>query len=75
MRWVRPRDPWNILRYPAGLYRVAMSFPGSPNRLLASDYVAAASRANIRLSIVDGTRIDAGQLHRVRPFLAGAFRA
>lgn len=74
MRWVRPRDPWNILRYPAGLYRIALSFPGAPNRLLASDYVAAASPADIRLSIVPGTQIDAEELRRVRPSLAGPFR-
>lgn len=74
MRWVRPRDPWNILRYPTGLYRVAMSFPGAPNRLLASDYVAAASPADIRLSIVPGTQIDPEDLRRVRPSLAGPFR-
>lgn len=74
MRWVRPRDPWNILRYPTGLYRLAMSFPGSPNRMLASDYVAAASPADIHLSIVAGTQIDAEDLRRVRPWLAGPFR-
>ena len=75
MRWVRPRDPWNILRYPTGFYRVALSFPGSPNRMLASDYIAEASSAGIRLSVLDGTQIDGEQLRRVRPFLARAFRA
>ena len=75
MRWVRSRDPWNILRYPSGLYRLALSFPGSPNRMLASDYVAEASRASIRLSVVAGAEIDAEQLRRVRPFLARDFRA
>jgi hypothetical protein len=75
MRWVRSRDPWNILRYPQGLYRLALSFPGSPNRMLASDYVTEAARANIRLSIVDGTEIDGEHLRRIRPFLARAFRS
>lgn len=75
MRWVRSHDPWNILRYPPGLYRVALSFPGSPNRMLASDYVAEASRASIRLSVVDGAQIDTEQLRRVRPYLARQFRS
>jgi hypothetical protein len=75
MRWVRSHDPWNILRYPPGLYRIALSFPGSPNRMLVSDYVAEASRASIRLSVVGGTEIDTEQLRRIRPFLARDFRA
>lgn len=58
MRWVRSHDPWNILRYPSGLYRVALTFPGSSNGMLVSDDVGEASRANIRLSVVDGTEID-----------------
>jgi hypothetical protein len=74
MRWVRSRDPWNILRYPAGFYRVALSFPGAPNRMLASDYVAEASRASIRLGVVDGLQIDSERLRRVRPFLARDYR-
>jgi hypothetical protein len=74
MRWVRSGDPWNILRYPAGLYRIALSFPGAPNRMLASDYVADARRAGIELSVVDGEQIDSQRLRRVRPYLARDFR-
>lgn len=73
MRWVRPRDPWNILRYPDWMYRV-MSFPGAPNRMLVSDYLAEAEHAGISMSIVAGDVADEEYLHRVRPFLAGAFR-
>lgn len=73
MRWVRPRDPWNILRYPNWMYRL-MKFPGAPNRMLVSDYLAEAQRAGFSLSIVAGDRADEEYLHRVRPFLAGAFR-
>jgi hypothetical protein len=43
--------------------------------MLASDYVTEAARANIRLSIVDGTEIDGEHLRRIRPFLARAFRS
>jgi hypothetical protein len=74
MRWVRTHDPWNILRYPGWLYRLVLSFPGAPNRLLASDYVADAKAAGIELSVVDGSEIDADALHHVRPFLARPFR-
>jgi hypothetical protein len=74
MRWVRSRDPWNILRYPAGFYRVALGFPGAPNRMLPSDYVADASRAGIRLAVVGGLQIDGERLRRVRPYLARDYR-
>jgi hypothetical protein len=73
MRWIRPRDPWNILRYPQWMYRL-MGFPGVPNRMLASDYLAAARRVGIHLSIVAGDQADEEYLRRVRPFLSGAFR-
>jgi hypothetical protein len=73
MRWVRPRDPWNILRYPKWMYRM-MEFPGAPNRMLVSDYLAEAKRAGLSLSFVAGDRADDEYLRRVRPFLAGAFR-
>ena len=44
IRWIRQRDPWNILRYSDRLYRL-MRFPGAPNRMLADDYATAASEA------------------------------
>jgi hypothetical protein len=73
MRWVRPRDHWNILRYPGWMYRL-MTFPGAPNRLLGSDYLAEAQRAGLVLSIVPEDQADEEYVRRVRPFLAGAFR-
>ena len=73
MRWVRPRDHWNILRYPGWMYSM-MNFPGAPNRLLVSDYLAEAQCADLALSIVAEDRADEEYLRRVRPFLAGAFR-
>lgn len=73
MRWIRPRDPWNILRYPQWMYRL-MGFPGVPNRMLASDYLAEAQRVGISLSVIPGDRADEEYLRRVRPFLARAFR-
>jgi len=74
MRWVRPRDPWNILRYPDRVYGLALAFPGSPNRLLASDYVREANRAGIRLAVVGRDRASSEYVRRVRPFLARRFR-
>lgn len=73
MRWVRPRDHWNILRYPGWMYRL-MTFPGAPNRWLVSDYQAEAQRAGLVLSVVAEDRADEDYLRRVRPFLAGPFR-
>jgi hypothetical protein len=73
MRWVRPRDPWNILRYPGWMYRL-MSFPGAPNRLLASDYVAAGQRAGLDLSVAAVDRAPEEYLRRIRPFMASPFR-
>lgn len=73
MRWVRPRDPWNILRYPGWMYRL-MNFPGAPNRLLVSDYLAEANRAGLVLSVVPEDRADEEYVRRLRPFLAGPFR-
>ncbi len=73
-RWLRERDPWNILRYPTWFYDRAMSFPGIPNRLLASDYVATASGAGIALSVVDGERVDDAYFARIRPYVAATFR-
>lgn len=74
MRWVRTHDPWNILRYPEAIYRVALSFPGAPNRMLASDYMAEASRSGLRFEVLDETQLDPARLRRVRPFLARAYR-
>jgi hypothetical protein len=74
MRGVRRRDPWNILRYPDWLYAL-MTFPGAPNRLLASDYLAAAGRAGIRLTMIDGISAADDYLDRVRDHLGKSFRA
>jgi hypothetical protein len=73
MRLVRPHDPWNILRYPGWMYRL-MTFPGAPNRWLASDYQAEAQRAGVVLSVAVVDRADEEYVRRVRPFLAGSFR-
>jgi hypothetical protein len=74
MRGVRPRDPWNILRYPDWLYRL-MTFPGAPNRLLASDYLAAAEQAGIPLGVVNGISAADDYLERVQYHLGKSFRA
>jgi hypothetical protein len=74
MRWVRTHDPWNILRYPELIYRLALSFPGAPNRMLASDYVAEASRSGLRFEVLEETQMDPVRLRRIRPFLARVYR-
>ena len=74
MRWVRANDPWNILRYPNWMYERFMTYPGAPNRLLLSDYLAAARGADLNLSVVTADLADARYIRRVRPGLNGAFR-
>lgn len=74
MRWVRERDPWNILRYPDALYRTFLSYPGAPNRLLLSDYVAAAAQSGIALRIAAEDPVPDGYLRRVRPFVSPKYR-
>jgi hypothetical protein len=73
MRWIRPRDPWNILRYPGWIFRLT-GFAGVPNRMLASDYVAHAERFGVALSVVEGQHAGEAYLRRIRPFLARSFR-
>jgi SAM-dependent methyltransferase len=58
MRWLRNRDPLNILRYSDWIYDRFLSFPGAPNRLRAGDYVDAAHRAGLDVRIVPGRELD-----------------
>ncbi|GAA1012025.1 hypothetical protein Aple_014180 [Acrocarpospora pleiomorpha] len=73
MRGIRPRDPLNLLRYSDWTYR-RMSFPGVPNRLRASDYLAAAEATGWRARIVPGRVATDAYVERVRPGLARPFR-
>jgi hypothetical protein len=75
MRWIKDRDPLNILRYPQPLYERLLSFPGAPNRLRASDYVKAAQEAGWTAKVVAGNTADPGYLARTRPRLARPWRA
>lgn len=73
MRWVKDVDPWNILRYPPAVYDTLLRFPGAPNRLLAGDYVGAASSSGWSAATVRGdVRADEEYLARTR--LARPFR-
>jgi SAM-dependent methyltransferase len=69
MRWLRDRDPLNILRYGDWIYDRLLSFPGAPNRLRAGDYVDAAHRAGLEARIVPGR-----MLGRPPPRVATRFR-
>lgn len=51
MRWLRDRDPWNLLRYSDRTYRSLLRYPGSPNRLLASDFVTIAQAQGIETEL------------------------
>lgn len=61
MRWVRDRDPLNLLRYHDRVYRL-MSFPGVPNRLRSSDYIAAAQAAGFTATAEAVALADASYL-------------
>jgi len=63
MRWLRDRDPLNILRYSDTIYDRLLSFPGAPNRLRAGDYVDAAHRAGLDTRIVPGRKLDRSYPH------------
>jgi Methyltransferase domain len=65
MRWIKDRDPLNLLRYSDAVYGM-MSFPGIPNRLRASDYVAAAAGAGFALEVHAGRRADPRYLDCIR---------
>jgi hypothetical protein len=65
MRWLRDRDPLNILRYRDTVYRL-LDFPGAPNRLRASDYVRAAESAGFRARAVPGRLADPAYLEGLR---------
>jgi hypothetical protein len=58
MRWLRDKDPLNILRYNDLIYDRLLSFPGAPNRLRAGEYVDAAHSAGLDVRIVPGRKLD-----------------
>lgn len=74
MRWFERVDPLNIYRYPDGLYRALLDFPGAPNRLLAGDYVDAAKAAGFRAEVVPGKEARRAYVAATRPGLAPRFR-
>jgi hypothetical protein len=72
MRWIKDRDPLNILRYPEVVYRNVLSFPGAPNRLRASDFQRLASLHGwSRNEIVPGRMARDEYLNAFKP--AGRF--
>jgi hypothetical protein len=73
-RWLRKYDPLNHLRYPDRL-RPLLDFPGSPNRLLAGDYLRIAEAAGFRSKIVPEDRASPAYVKAVRPTLAPSFRS
>lgn len=74
MRWLKDRDPLNILRYPPKLYGSLLRFPGAPNRLRATDYVKIAERTGWKCSVIPGRQAQAEYVTRVRSKLAPQFR-
>lgn len=67
MRWIKDRDPLNLLRYSPMVYS-RMNFPGVPNRLRASDFVAAAERAGVELDVTAGKVADPVYLDGLRTY-------
>jgi Methyltransferase domain len=66
MRWLKDRDPLNILRYRDSTYMCLLSFPGAPNRLRASAYIDAARRSGFGARAVPGKIADAEYLRGLR---------
>jgi SAM-dependent methyltransferase len=76
MRWIKDRDPLNILRYRERIYRRLLFFPGAPNRMRAEDYRVAAVGAGFHVdTIVAGRLADPRYLDEVRQQLAEPFRS
>jgi hypothetical protein len=75
IRWIRRRDPWNILRYGDRVYSL-MRFPGAPNRMLAGDYEDAARRAGFPRVIITPHRVASeAYLRRIAASLPARFAA
>lgn len=72
-RWIRQKDPNNIYRYPAWLYRL-FHFTGIPNRVRPHEYQAAFERngwtaISIRpLTVLSEERLRAIQPHLYEPY-------
>jgi hypothetical protein len=73
MRWIKERDPWNILRYPPLLYDRVLRFPGAPNRLLSGDYLCAARSTGWSAATICGD-LEAEEAYLRRTRLARRFR-
>lgn len=63
MRWFRDNDPLNVLRYPDWLYRVALDFPGAPNRLRGSDFQRLAKQAGWDAHVTPNSVIPLDGVH------------
>lgn len=75
MRPFISRDPLNVHRHGRRVYSTLLSFPGAPNRLLASDYLRAAADAGWQPAelVAYRTSSDAA-VAAARPALAAPFR-
>lgn len=74
MRWVRERDPWNLLRYSKLTYKTLLSYPGSPNRLLATDFLHIVRSHGVDAEVRTYEDVEDGYLDWARPGVRAAFR-
>jgi SAM-dependent methyltransferase len=75
-RFLRVRDPLNILRYSEALYRALIAFPGAPNRVRASEYVRLAREAGLTDVRMDAlTTYPSEEAEQVRPYLSEPYRS
>jgi len=73
-RWIRDKDPNNIYRYPAWLYRL-MHFEGIPNRVRPEQYKAAfVQNGWLDIVIRPLTSLTAEQLDGMRSHLHAPYR-
>jgi SAM-dependent methyltransferase len=72
-RWIRQKDPNNIYRYPAWLYRL-FHFTGIPNRVRPHEYQAAFERNGwTAISIRPLTVLPEERLRAIQPHLYGPY--
>lgn len=71
--WIRDRDPNNIYRFPAWLYRL-LTFPGQPNRKRPADYLRAFEENGwddvrfIPASVIEGELVGPSTTGLATPF-------
>lgn len=73
-RFIRDIDPLNNLRYKDSIYNL-LSFQGTPNRMLPSDYLMISIKAGLRdIQFIPERLVDRQYIISLKPLLPGRFK-